>query len=181
MKVKDIKPSAYNPRSITEQRLDMLKKSMAKFGDLGPVTVNVKTGNLISGHQRVKHLDPSWVITKTPHKDEVGTVALGHIETPFGRWQYREVDWPEKKELAANVAANQHGGEWDYPKLKDIVVDLDDGEFDMDLLGFSEEELHTMMGVVPKGKPASEDEQRQRNQKGSVECPECGAEFVAKG
>ena len=158
----------------------MLEKSMGKFGDLGPVTVNVKTGNLISGHQRLKHLDPSWPITKEEHKDTVGTVAIGHIETPSGRWQYREVSWPEKKELAANIAANKHGGEWDFPKLKDIIVDLDDGDFDMDLLGFGEEELHEIMGVVPNFGPASEDEQGQLDQKASVTCPECGVEFVPK-
>jgi len=34
MKVKDLKPSDYNPGKITEKKLSMLGKSMKKFGDL---------------------------------------------------------------------------------------------------------------------------------------------------
>ncbi|MEN6422838.1 MAG: hypothetical protein ABFD76_12925, partial [Smithella sp.] len=109
------------------------------------IVVNVKTGNLVGGHQRVKNLDPSWPIVKEPHKDKTGTVALGYIETPAGRWTYREVNWPEKKEASANVAANQQGGEFDMPKLKDIIINLDDGAFDMELLGFNSHELELMM------------------------------------
>src|SRR5574341_1295768 len=71
--------------------------------------------------------------------------GIGHIETPWGRWTYREVDWSEKKERAANVAANQHGGEWDIPALKDILVDLDDGAFDLDLTGFGEADLQSLI------------------------------------
>ena len=108
----------------------MLGKSMQEFGDLSGIVVNVRTGRMIGGHQRVKHLDPSWPIKKESHEDVIGTVALGHIETPWGRWQYREVDWDEQKEKAANVAANQHGGQFDLPLLSDILLDLDDGQFE---------------------------------------------------
>lgn len=148
MKIKDLKPASYNPRKITDKQLGMLKKSMAEFGDLSGIVVNVKTGNMVGGHQRVKNLDPSWPIVKQAHKDKTGTVALGYIETPSGRWTYREVNWTEKKEAAANVAANQHGGEFDMPKLKDIIINLDDGAFDMELIGFNSHELELMMTAV---------------------------------
>jgi len=137
MKIKDLMPASYNPRKITDKQLGMLKKSMAEYGDLSGIVVNVKTGNMVGGHQRVKNLDPSWPIVKQPHKDKTGTVSLGYIETPGGRWTYREVSWAEKKEVAANIAANQHGGEFDMPKLKDIIINLDDGAMDMELIGFN--------------------------------------------
>lgn len=145
MKISDLKPSDYNPRKITDKALKSLAKAMKKFGDLSGVVVNVRTGNMVGGHQRIKCLDPSWKIKKEEHTDDVGTVALGHIITPFGRWQYREVDWPKKKEGAANVAANKHGGEWDIPRLKDILVELDDGDFDLELTGFDEDELKELI------------------------------------
>jgi len=148
MKIKDLKPASYNPRKITDKQLGMLKKSMAEFGDLSGIVVNVKTGNMVGGHQRVKNLDQSWQIVKQPHKDKTGTVALGYIETPVGRWTYREVSWTEKKEAAANIAANKHGGEFDMPKLKDIIISLDDGAMDMELLGFNSHELELMMTAV---------------------------------
>jgi len=155
MKIKDLKPASYNPRKITEKQLGMLKKSMAEFGDLSGIVVNVKTGNLVGGHQRVKNLDQSWPIVKQSHKDKTGTIALGYIETPGGRWTYREVSWTEKKEAAANIAANKHGGEFDMPKLKDIIINLDTGDMDMELLGFNSHELELMMTAIHQEEPES--------------------------
>ena len=143
--VGDLVPASYNPRKITDKQLGMLKKSMAEFGDLSGVVVNVRTGRIIGGHQRTKNLDKSWPIVKQQHKDKTGTVSLGYIETPAGRWQYREVDWSEKKEAAANVSANKQGGEFDLPLLKEIILNLDDGAFDMELTGFNSHELELMM------------------------------------
>jgi site-specific DNA-methyltransferase (adenine-specific) len=155
-------PAPYNPRKITDKQLGMLAKSMAEFGDLSGIVRNVKTGNLVGGHQRIKNLDPSWPIISAPHTDNTGTVALGYIETPSGRWQYREVDWPEKKEAAANIAANQHGGEFDLPALKEIILTLDDGSFDMDLIGFNSHEIELMMTAEFQGEPADAEPQIDR-------------------
>lgn len=62
--VASIKPANYNPRTITKPALEALGHAMREFGDLGGVVLNVRTGNLVGGHQRVKHLDPSWRIVK---------------------------------------------------------------------------------------------------------------------
>lgn len=145
MEVKDLRPAAYNPRKITEWKLRALGKAMQEFGDLSGVIRNVRTGNLIGGHQRLKHFDPAWKINKEKHEDNVGTVAQGYIETPFGRWTYREVDWDLEKEKAANIAANEHGGEFDLPALTELLLELDTGAFDMDLVGFSQEELENLL------------------------------------
>ena len=118
---------------------------MRAFGDLSGIVVNVSTGNVVGGHQRLKHLDPEWEIVKKPSADSVGTVALGHIETPFGRWFYREVAWDERKEKAANIAANKHGGEFDIPLLKELLIELDDGALDISLTGFSQEEFEELI------------------------------------
>ena len=148
MKISDLSPAEYNPRTITPEKLEMLRKSMAEYGDLSGIVYNRQTGRLIGGHQRLKTLEPDWKITKTDIKDKTGTVAAGHIETPDGRWSYREVDWPEKKEMAANIAANKHGGEFDWPKLKDLIIEIDDGAFDIELTGFSAEELQETFGIT---------------------------------
>ena len=155
-KIADLIPSPYNPRKITDKQLSMLKKSMTEFGDLSGIIRNVQTGNLIGGHQRIKNLDPSWPIISQPHTDKTGTIALGYIDTPEGRWQYREVDWPEKKEAAANVAANQHGGEFDMPKLREIIIELDDGSLDTELFGFNSHEIELMMTAVHEFNPDEE-------------------------
>src|SRR6185295_3108066 len=107
-----------------------------------------------------------WPVVKAAYRDETGTVALGYVETPRGRWSYREVDWPEKMEKAANVAANAHGGEFDLPKLKDLLTELDDGAFDLTLVGFDEAELAKMVSYV--GPPS----ERVEAVDGCV-CPNC--------
>ena len=175
--VKELIPSPFNPRKITPKQLDMLAKSMKEFGDLSGIVLNVKTGRLIGGHQRVKNLDPSWKITKAPHKDKAGTVALGHIETPDGRWQYREVDWPEKKEAGANIAANQHGGDFDLPKLKEIILSLDDGSMDIELLGFNSNELELMMTatILDDKLPEAGSGEEKKNE---TTCPKCGFTYA---
>lgn len=171
MNVSDLKEALYNPRKISDDQLVALKKSMFEFGDLSGVIVNVRTGRVVGGHQRIKGLDLAWPIKKEPCTDKVGTVALGYIETPSGRWQYREVDWPEKKEIAANLAANKHGGAFDIPKVKDLITEIDDGEFDLDLTGFLQPEIKIMFDFeVEKEEPGSGS--------GDVKkCPECGGKL----
>lgn len=153
MRVKDLKPAKFNPRKISNKKLDMLGKSMKEFGDLSGIVFNRQTGNLVGGHQRIKQFQKDWVIEKKDFQDDLGTVAQGFIHTPFGDWTYREVDWPEKKEKAAMVAANQHGGEFDDALLHDLLAELDD--VSTDLLGFEAEDVmqdeleHEDLELVP--------------------------------
>jgi DNA modification methylase len=141
----DLRGSGYNPRSISPEKLAMLNAAMVEFGDLGGVVFNSTTGRLISGHQRRKNLDPTWLIKKEPHTDTTGTTALGYVETPYGRFAYREVAWSEEKEIAGNVAANNHGGENDDELLSQLLKTLSDGGYDMSLTGFNDEELKALM------------------------------------
>ena len=149
MKVEDLNPAEYNPRKITEAEKKSLAESMAEFGDLSGVVFNIKTKRLIGGHQRTDLLDPEWKIIKRPTKDTVGTTAIGYIQTPTGRWAYREVNWTEKKEKLANIAANNQGGKNDMPKLKEMIFDLDDGKIDLSLTGLTED---TLAGITNYGK-----------------------------
>lgn len=175
--IADLTPASYNPRKITDKQLSMLKKSMIEFGDLSGIIKNIRTGNLIGGHQRIKNLDPSWPIIKQPHKDKTGTISLGYIETPSGRWSYREVDWTEKKEATANIAANKHGGEFDLPKLKEIIITLDDGSMDPELFGFNSHELELMMTAVKQPEGDGEKEETEPEKPNIILCPKCGHEF----
>jgi len=152
-KVKDLKAAPYNPRQISKKQLAMLKKSLEEFGDLSGIVFNIQTGNLIGGHQRVSLFDPSWPIDKTK----------GIIKTPFGDCSYREVDWPEEKEKAANIAANKHSGEWESGLLSDLLADLNDlPDFDMELTGFDEIELKDFgIGIGETELPDLKDQDRE--------------------
>jgi len=148
----------------------MLGKAIKEFGDLSGIVFNLRTGHLVGGHQRIKCFDPEWEIMKEKCSDNLGTVARGYVKTPFGDWTYREVDWDKKKEAAANIAANRHGGEFDIPMLKDIIAELDDGCLDIELTGFDANELKSIFNNLPTNQEKELDEMLETN----IECPKCG-------
>lgn len=146
--VSRLREASYNPRKITKDELRMLAKSMAEFGDLSGVVRNRKTDQLVGGHQRLKVFDKSWPIVITARYEQpnsVGTVAEGYIDSPWGRWTYREVDWDEDREKAANLAANKGGGDWDIPKLKPLLVHLEGILPDIEVTGFNLDDLENLL------------------------------------
>lgn len=129
MKLSELIPANYNPRSITSDSLGRLTKSLSELGNLQPITFNVKTGHIVGGHQRLKCLK-----------------ALGHEETEVWCVELNEI-----QEKAANIALNKLSGDFDIPALKDLLSELDTGEIDLDATGFSNEELQNLLGAsVPE-------------------------------
>lgn len=155
MQVKNLSPNEHNPRKIQDHRLKMLKKAMARFGDLSGVVFNQKTKNLVGGHQRTKIFNastPVTVLKKYSKPTKTGTVAEGFIELDNERFAYREVYWDANLEKAANIAANKQAGEWDQDLLATWMKDLSafDLDFDLDLTMFDEEELKQFDGITVK-------------------------------
>lgn len=158
--VADLKGANYNPRYITAKQLAALKKSIEEFGDLSGVVFNRSTGVLVSGHQRIKSIKgkPSKIVKTAVKKDRQGTVALGTIEVTevdktITRIPYREVEWDDKlQEMAANVAANAAGGEFDQAKLGAIMAKLEKGKFDVELTSIDNWTTAKAIGKFKKSK-----------------------------
>lgn len=128
--ISELNPAAYNPRKDLkpgDPEYEKLKKSISEFGFVEPIVWNQRTGNVVGGHQRLK-------VLRDLGEKEV-TVSV--------------VDLNEKQEAALNVALNKISGDWDIPKLKDLLVELDDGDFDLALTGFDEAELKKMIDFDP--------------------------------
>lgn len=126
MPLSQLKPAPYNPRvnlKPGDVEYEKLKRSIVEFGYVEPIIFNKSTGFVVGGHQRVKVLQ-----------------ALGHEEVDVVI-----VELDDKMERALNVALNKVGGDWDLPKLKDLLLELDDGSFDMSLSGFDSEELKNLI------------------------------------
>ena len=155
--VADLRPAGYNPRVITAEQQRMLKESLQEYGDLSGIVFNTRTGRLVGGHQRTKQLDPSWAIVKEPTIDSTGTTAHGYVDTPTGRLVYREVDWTEQKEKAANIAANKMGGMFDDDLLSQLMQELNDQGYNMDLTGFMGDELKDLLDDGKKDNLGEED------------------------
>ncbi|WDL96393.1 site-specific DNA-methyltransferase [Alicyclobacillus sp. ALC3] len=121
----DINPAAYNPRirlQPGDPEFEKLAQGMETFGLVEPLVWNERTGNLVGGHQRLTVLKMQGVT-----EVEVSVVSLD-----------------EAHEKALNIALNKISGDWDMPKLKDLLEELDAGEIDMDLTGFDSEELESL-------------------------------------
>ncbi len=150
LRIKDLKEASYNPRTITDKRLGKLKKSIRQFGDLSGVVFNKRTGALVSGHQRLKTVrDEKTRIDTKKYEDKYGTVEIGYIYVAASTGEIaiplRIVDWSDKKtEMAANLAANAQGGEFDKVKLKAVVAKLETGNFDIELTGLETSEIRTL-------------------------------------
>ncbi len=139
MKVSDLKPNAKNPRKVTDKKLKDLKKSMDEFGDLSGIVFNKRSGQLVGGHQRIQVLPKNAII-------DGNRIVVPDI----GDFSYREVDWDENKEKAANIAANKGAGEWDMDQLGDWFKELDSSGFDLDLTMFDESERAQFFFVEPE-------------------------------
>lgn len=180
-KLSDLKVNPGNPRIISDEKLAMLQKSIDQFGDLSGIVFNRKSKQLVGGHQRLKILPPTAkIVVDVSHKKptRTGTVIEGHVLIDGERFKYREVHWNAATEMAANIAANQHGGEWEMEKLTAWVKDLRIDGFDTDLLGFSTDQLDMMFSEhkAELAQGATEIKQVEFS-KFSHKCPRCQFEF----
>lgn len=143
-----------NPRKAwTAEKKEAFKKSLLQFGDLSGIIFNRTTRQLVGGHKRVEEFkedaSPSMDITQTLEKpDESGTIAYGFVVLSSGvRFAYREVEWTETLEKAANLAANQWSAEWDWEGVSSFLKDLEAEGFVMDVTGFDTSELEPLLAA----------------------------------
>lgn len=125
-KIKELKSSEYNPREITKESLDKLKKSIKVFGYIEPIILNEKTGLVVGGNQRLRALKELY---GPNHKIDVVVVNL-----------------TDEQEKALNIALNKISGQWDYDKLADIFGGFKEIKFnDIDLTGFNDIEISNIL------------------------------------
>jgi len=129
VKLKDLNFCPYNPRKISENELNKLKKSLKEFGCVSPLLVNKKTGWIIGGNQRLKALKELY-----PEDYEVEVVQIN-------------VD--DKQEKALNLALNKISGEWDYECLGSILDSLKELNY-VDFSGFEDIDLKVIEDLTTK-------------------------------
>lgn len=153
-KLADLKPNERNPRlPFNEDERAAFLRSLQEFGDLSGIVRNRRTDQLVGGHKRVETFSSlnNAQITVTDRlkiPDATGTIAFGYVTVAGTRWSYREVDWTEDKEiaanLAANLAANQFGAEFDWQGVSELLKQID-GKQDLLLTGFPQHELDNLL------------------------------------
>lgn len=127
--IDDLVPAEYNPRvdlKPGDKEYDKLKRSIKEFGYVEPIIYNKRNNTVVGGHQRLKVL-----------KD------LGYTDIDVV-----EVDLNENDEKALNIALNKVSGDWDNEKLVEILKDLEDEEYDIDLTGFDSDEINSLLASI---------------------------------
>lgn len=132
IKIESLKPAEYNPRKDLkpeDEEYQKIKKSITEFGYVAPVIVNSNM-TVIGGHQRLKVLK-----------------ELGYTEV-----ECVVVDLDQKKEKALNIALNKISGDWDNDKLEELLAELKQTDIDMDITGFSFDEVDEILKDITGSK-----------------------------
>ena len=146
-KIKDLIPYHKNPRFLSEDQGEHLKKSLQAFGIIEKPICNLDN-TLIGGHQRV-------AILKQMNVKEVECWIPDRMLTA-----------KEIEECA--IRLNKNTGDWDWEILAN--------QFEMgDLIqwGFKQEEF---LGIPLDVEEIPPTEQNEKDKKKTM-CPECGCEF----
>ena len=121
--INDIKPYDKNPRKISNKAIDMVANSIKEFGFQQPIVVDTKNV-IVVGHTRYQ-ASIKLNLKKVP-------VVVG--------------DFTEQQAKAYRIADNRINEEtgWDYNFLQEELNKLLDLDVDLNLTGFTSEELDSM-------------------------------------
>jgi DNA modification methylase len=134
-------PFVRNPRTHPDWQVAQIAASIAEFGFVNPILVGAD-GVLIAGHGRL-------LAAQRLGLPQVPVIVLGHL-TDAQRRALLVAD----NRIAENAA-------WDEDLLRAILGELRDEGFDLDVVGFSDDELAELLGglddegtrIAPPGDP----------------------------
>lgn len=138
VRLADLRPADYNPRKDLQRgdpEYDKLRRSIEKYGYVEPIIWNERTRRVVGGHQRLKVL----------------------IDLGFTEESVVVVDLAPDDEKALNIALNKISGDWDMPRLKDLLEQLDMSAYDVSLTGFDTDEIEDIMTQFAPEEEADDD------------------------
>lgn len=125
MKISDLQLAPYNPRKDLkpgDREYEDIKRSICEFGYVDPIIWNERSGNIVSGNQRLKVLRDLDV--------EEAEVSV--------------VDLTMEQEKLLNLAMNKIKGSLDYKILNQLVIEIKNMEADVTLTGLADYELDAL-------------------------------------
>lgn len=132
IEITKLKPAEYNPRKDLkpeDEEYQKIKRSIIEFGYVAPVIVNSDM-TVIGGHQRLK-------VLKELGYNEVECVV---------------VDLNKNKEKVLNIALNKISGDWDNSKLEELLAELKETDINLDITGFSFDEVDNILKDITGSK-----------------------------
>ena len=160
-KVEDLIPYVNNSRKHSDEQVAQISASIKEFGWTNPILID-GTNSIIAGHGRL-------MAARKLKIDEVPTIELGHLTDT----QRKALVIADNK-LALNA-------DWDNTLLTIELDELLKDGFALDILGFNEQEIKTIMQEV-NFDAGSEEDQGKLDQLDPkwICCPNCGKEFDAR-
>jgi DNA modification methylase len=124
-------PYARNARTHSEAQVAQIAASMREWGWTNPILVD-EAGNIIAGHGRL-----------------LAARQLGYTDAPVMVAE----GWSDAKRRAYVIADNKlaMNADWDMAALSAELLELNTGEFDLGLTGFSGQELEQILAWTPDG------------------------------
>ena len=147
-------PYAGNARTHSEEQIEQLVRSIRRFGFTNPLLIG-KDGTIIAGHARV-------IAARQLDMAEVPCIVLDHLSEAEQRALV----------LADNKLALNAG--WDEAMLRAELQALQDEDFDVEVIGFNDEEFRALLAD-----PASDD-QAAEQASGEDSAPEAPADPVTR-
>ena len=132
----DIKPYQNNARTHSTQQIEQIVKSIKEFGFTNPLLID-NDCNLIAGHGRLEAI--RW-LNNFDYKDKPITQLPAVIVSDLSEVQRRALVIADNK-IALNAG-------WDLDILKYELELLENENYDMDLLGFSDSEISEILDSV---------------------------------
>lgn len=125
--IKGLIPSATNARTHSDAQVAQIAASIREFGWTNPVLID-PDGGIIAGHGRV-------MAARQLGMGEIPCIVLAGL-TPAQRRAYMLAD----NKLALNAG-------WDDKLLASEIMGLQEDEFDLSLVGFSDEEIKRLLAL----------------------------------
>lgn len=175
MKLEKLKPAEYNPREISDRSFSGLGKSIDMFGVLVPIVWNKRSGNIVGGHQRYRHLVESGeketdvVVVDIDDQDEAALNIT--LNNPYIRGEFT----PDVMRLLA-LSEVQMGIKFAEIGLVDLRENMKDLLKPPREKGKKSEEGTNDGGNDPSDEPDPEPERAVA----VISCPECGSKWRMK-
>lgn len=157
-KVNDLIPYINNSRTHSEEQINQIVASINEFGFTNPLLIDEKD-NIIAGHGRL-------LASKKLKMEEVPCIVLSGL-TEAQKKAYIIAD----NKMALNAG-------WDFNLLSLELENLKELDFDLELTGFSYDEID---GLLSTNKDIEDNDYEEQDLKENNtqlhKCPECGCEF----
>jgi len=132
-----LRPAEYNPRVMPPDEMKKLQRSLQQWGFVEPLVVRRRDMTVIGGHQRLE-----------------AAKSLGMTRVPVVF-----VDLDENQAKALNIALNKIHGDWDLPKLGELLDELKDlPDLDETLTGFDPKEMDQLLAELERSQRSQEEE-----------------------